>query len=207
MIKSQDARNAIEALIAGKEVPTAHTAVFGCSTKWNSQTQNRERELATWAATPVKLEPADADTLKALRANNTGKMLMVTFWATWCGPCVEEFDDILNTYLWYRSRDFDLVTVSVDDPENKASVLKFLEQHHSAVRNLQFASGDVYALQAAFDKSFDSGVPFTMIVAPGGKVVYQEAGLISMLPMRRTILASLPDNNQFPGNPGYWAQK
>jgi peroxiredoxin len=207
LVKSEDARNAIEALLAGKDVPVSHTAVFGCSTKWNDQTQNRERELAAWAATPVKLEPADTQALKTLRANPTGKTLMVAFWATWCGPCVEEFDDVLNTYLWYRSRDFELVTVSVDDPENKPAVQKFLEQHHSAVRNLQFASEDVYALQAAFDESFDSGVPFTMIIAPDGKVIYREAGLISMLQMRRTILASLPDSNQFPGNPSYWAAK
>ena len=94
----------------------------------------------------------------------------------------------------------------MDAPDSRAAVQKFLEQHHSAVRNLQFASEDVYAMQAAFDKSFDSGIPFTMVIAPDGKVIYQEAGLISMLPMRRAILAALPDNNMFPGNPSYWAQ-
>ena len=205
-VKSQDTRNALDALLAGTPVPVDHTPVFGCSTKWNSQTQNREKELAQWAADPVKLEPATADDIRKLRANTTGKTLMVTFWATWCGPCVEEFDDILNTYLWYRSRDFELVTVSADAPDSRASVQKFLEQHHSAVRNLQFASEDVYAMQAAFDKNFDSGIPFTMVIAPDGKVIYQEAGLISILPMRRAILAALPDNNMFPGNPSYWAQ-
>src|SRR5215469_202808 len=205
-VKSEDARNAIDAVLEGKPAPVETTPVFGCSTKWNSQTQGRDRELATWNEAEVKLDTATADDLRKLRSNPTGKTLMVTFWATWCAPCVEEFDDLVKTYLWYRSREFESVTVSVDAPENTASVKKFLDQHHAAIHNLQFASADVYKLQEAFDKSFDSGVPFTMVLAPDGKVLYKESGLISLLPLRRTILANLPDNNQFPGNPNYWAQ-
>ncbi len=204
-VRISDARVAIDSLVAGKAIEFPERPVFGCSIKWKYQTERKEDELKEWKARPVKLESVDAAGLKTLRTNPDGKYLMINFWATWCGPCVEEFDDILQTYLWYRSRDFEVVSVSTDPPEAKAAVLKFLNQHHSAIRNLQFASDDVYALQAAFDTKWDSGVPFTMVLAPDGKVIYQETGEISMLRLRRNILAHLPDLGYI-GNANYWAK-
>jgi thiol-disulfide isomerase/thioredoxin len=205
-VRINDARDALDALVANRPIEFPQRPVFGCSIKWKSQTEAKQRELKQWEEQPVKLEVATADVLKKLRANPTGKTLMINFWATWCGPCVEEFDDVLKTYLWYRSRDFELVTVSTDDPEAKGAVLKFLQQHHSGVRNLQFASDDVYALQAAFDKRWDSGVPFTIVISPDGKVIYQEMGEIRMLELRRAILAHLPDMGYI-GNAAYWAKR
>jgi peroxiredoxin len=206
LVKTQDTRNALDALLAGKPVPVAHTAVFGCSTKWADQIEAKQREVKTFQSQPVTLEMASAGDLKKLRANPTGKTLMITFWATWCGPCVEEFDDLLTTFLWYRSRDFELVTVSANMPDEKPAVMKFLEQHHSAVRNLQFASDDTYAMQAAFDSSWDSGIPFTIVLAPDGRIIYKEAGEIHLLALRRAILANLPDMG-YVGNAAYWAKK
>ena len=204
-IKSNDARNALDALIAGRAVPVEHTPVFGCSTKWNSAIAGKQREMKEWMAKPVTLETVSLDGLKKLRTNPTGKTLMINFWATWCGPCQTEYPELLTTYLWYRSRDFEMVTVSTDAPEAKATVQKFLEQHHSGVRNFQFASDDVYALQEAFDKKWDSGVPFTIVLAPDGKVIYQEMGEIRLLELRRAILAHLPDGGYI-GNAAYWAK-
>ena len=118
---------------------------------------------------------------------------------------MEEFDDILQTHLWYRSREFEVVTVSTDDPEARPAVQKFLNQHHSAVRNYQFASDDVYAMQEAFDKNWNSGVPFTILLAPDGKVLYQQEGEIRLLELRRNILSHLPDLGYI-GNAAYWAK-
>jgi peroxiredoxin len=204
-VKTQDARDALEALVANRPVAFPQRPVFGCSIKWQSQTEAKQRELKLWQEQPVNLEMASAADLEKLRTNPTGKTLMITFWATWCAPCVEEFDDLIQTYLWYRSRDFELVTVSTDAPEARPAVLKFLQEHHSAVRNLQFASDDVYGLQAAFDSSWDSGVPFTVVLAPDGKIVYKEEGEIRLLPMRRAVLAHLPDMGYI-GNAAYWGK-
>jgi len=140
LVKVQDARNAIDALLAGQPVPVPHTPVFGCSTKWKSKHAGRMEEMTKIEAEPVKLDAATADDLKKLRANSTGKVLLVNFWATWCGPCVSEFPDMETTYRMFRGRDFDMVTVSANMPDERPGVLKALEKQHASGRNLLFAS-------------------------------------------------------------------
>ena len=130
---------------------------------------------------------------KKLRANPTGKVLLVNFWATWCGPCVGEFPDLIATYRMYRNRGFDLVTVSENDPAETAAVLKFLQKQHAASTNLVFGTSDTSGLQEAFDHNMGAGVPFTVVIAPNGDVVYQEEGEMTTLALRRAILAILPD--------------
>jgi thiol-disulfide isomerase/thioredoxin len=206
LVKTQDARNAIDALLAATPVAVPHTPVFGCSTKWKSKHAGRMEEMTKIEAEPVKLDPATADDLKKLRSNPTGKVLLVNFWATWCGPCVSEFPDIETTYRMFRGRDFDMVTVSANMPDERAGVLKALEKQHATSRNLLFASEDTYAMQAAFDPKWEAGVPFTVLLAPDGKVLYQKQGEVDILELRRAILANLPDSD-YVGHRAYWATK
>jgi peroxiredoxin len=204
LVKTRDARSAIDALLAGKPVQVAHTGVFGCSTKWKSKNAWRTAELKKIEAEPVKLEMADAAELKKLRSNPTSKYVLVNFWATWCGPCMTEFPDLQTTWRMYRARDFDLVMVATNLPDEKPGVIKALEKQHASTRNLQFASDDTYAMQAAFDAKWEAGVPFTMLIAPGGKVVYQKQGELDILELRRIILGNLPDPDYI-GHRAYWA--
>ena len=202
LVKTEDARNAIEALLAGKPVPVPQTGVFGCSTKWQEKEASRIADQKKIEAEPVRLEVASADDLKKLRANPTGKLLLVSFWATWCGPCVHEFPEIETTYRMYRVREFDLVTVSTNMPDEKNDVLKMLEKQHASSRNLLFGSDDTYAMQAAFDPKWQSAVPYTVLIAPNGKLVYERQGDVDFLELRRTILANL--TAAYSGFQKYW---
>jgi thiol-disulfide isomerase/thioredoxin len=154
-------------------------------------------------AEPVKLEMADAAALKNLRANPTDKVTLVNFWATWCGPCISELPEMLETDRMYRGRDFEYVMVSTNLPDERPGVEKLLNKHHASNRNLQFASDDTYAMQAAFDAKW-AGVPYTVLLAPGGKVLYQKQGEVDILELRRIILANLPDPDYI-GHRAYWA--
>ena len=204
LVKTQDARNAIDALLAGKPVPVAHTGVFGCSTKWIEKEASSKAEMAKIEAEPVKLDMVSADELKKLRAGESGKVLLVNFWATWCGPCVHEFPDLETTYRMYRLRDFDMVMVSANMPDEKAGVMKALERQHASGRNLLFGSTDTQAMQTAFDSKWEAGVPFTVVISPEGKIVYQEQGEVDLMKLRRTVLANLPDPDYI-GHRAYWA--
>ena len=206
LVKTEDTRNAIDALLAGKPVLVEHTGVFGCSTKWKSKSASRLEYLKKVEAEPVTLEDAGKNELQKLRSNPTGKLLLVNFWATWCGPCVVEFPDLETTYRMYRNRDFEMVTVAANLPDERTGVLRFLEKQHASSRNLIFASDDTYAMQAAFDPKWESGVPYTVLLAPGGKVVYQKTGDLDVIALRRVILANLPDADYI-GHRAYWAGK
>jgi thiol-disulfide isomerase/thioredoxin len=146
---------------------------------------------------------ATADDLKKLRANSTGKMLLVSFWATWCGSCIHEFADLQDTFRMYNVREFELVTVAANMPDEKDSVMKMLEKMHATSRNLLFASDDTSALQAAFDPDWQSAVPYTVLLAPDGKVLYKTLGSVDILELRRMILANLPSD--YIGFNKYWS--
>jgi peroxiredoxin len=203
MVKTQDARNAIDALLANKEVPVTHTPVFGCSTKWQEKEALREAAEQKLDAQPVQLEMVDAAGLKKLRANASGHITLISFWATWCGSCLAEFSDLQDTFRMYGVRDFDLVTVSANMPDEKPSVLRLLQKKHATSRNLLFASDDTAALQAAFDPQWQSAVPYTVLLGPNGKVLYSTIGSVDLLDLRRKILAALPSD--YIGFNKYWA--
>ena len=74
-VKSHDAKNAVEALLAGKPVPVATTRVFGCSTKWAEKQADARKSLAKWDAEPVALEPIDLAGVAKLAKNDTKKLL------------------------------------------------------------------------------------------------------------------------------------
>jgi thiol-disulfide isomerase/thioredoxin len=203
MVKTRDAQNAIDALLAGKEVAVTHTGVFGCSTKWPEKAAQREEADKKIDATPVHVEKVDAAGLKKLRENPSGHVTLIDFWATWCGSCLVEFSDLQDTYRMYSDRDFDLVTVSANMPDEEAGVLRFLTKKHATSRNLLFGSDDTSALQAAFDPTWQSAVPYTIVLGPDGKVIYKTIGSVDLLEMRRKILAAMPSD--YIGFNKYWA--
>ena len=205
LVKTHEVRDAIDALLANREVAVKHTGVFGCSTKWKEKHAAQVEALRKIESQPVQLDMVSAADLKKLRSNPGKKMMLVSFWATWCGSCIHEFPELEDTYRMYSVRDFDLVTVAANMPDEKDSVMRLLQKFHATSRNLLFDSSDTAALQAAFDPKWDSAVPYTVLIAPDGKILYQKQGSVDILELRRRILANLPSD--YEGFNRYWMER
>jgi len=184
-------RDAIDALLAGKEPPVTKTKVVGCSVKWAGKADSVKAYMEKLAAEPVSVAPIDAEGLKALRQNGSGKFRLVNFWATWCSPCVAEFHEFVTINRMYRHRDFELVTVAVNRPDEQKAVLEFLKQKQASCTNFIFASTDRDKLINAFDPDWQGPVPYTVLISPEGKILYCETDRIDALAVRRAIVQAL----------------
>jgi thiol-disulfide isomerase/thioredoxin len=151
---------------------------------------------------PVTLERIDADGLRALRSNSTSKYRLVNFWATWCPPCVKEFPALVSLSRQYNNRDFELVTVSMDEPTRESKVLEFLrrqgagmtdkvlasiQQDGRRTNHYLFAGKNSDEIPATFDPEWPGPLPYTVLIAPSGKIVWRCAGAVDLAAAREAI--------------------
>jgi len=205
-VHATDARNAIEALLDGKPVPVEVTKPFGCSTKWLEHKSKVAQIDEQWNAAPVVLDTIDATNVAALVRNDTKKLRLINVWATWCVPCVEEFPGLVSISRRLANRDFEVITISVDDPKDGAKVKQFLEREHAAVpartqrsvdaegrrtNNYLFTGASIDALMQTLDPKAPGPVPYTMVVAPGGKIIYRSAGQIDTADLQARLVDRL----------------
>jgi peroxiredoxin len=205
-VKSPDARNAVEALLAGRAVPVALTKPHGCSTKWREKHAKHVEWETSWTKIPVVLESIDAAGVAALRANPTNKFRLFNVWATWCAPCVEEFPLIVSLARQFDMRDFEVITVSLDEPKQEAKAQAFLQKQGAGLtkrkqdsvnkegrktNNYLFTGASQDALVAALDADWPGPLPHTVLVAPGGKIVWRHNGMIDHTAARAAIVAAI----------------
>ena len=183
-----DARNAIEALLNNREVPVTTTKVFGCSVKWAEKKEVVQKVYQKWATEPVSVEMIDEAGLKNLLKNSSDKLRLINVWATWCGPCTIEFPDFISMNRMYRGRDFEFISISADSPERKDRVLKFLQKQQASNTNFLFSVDDKYKLIELIDPKWQGALPYTILVEPGGKIVYAKQGAIDTGEMKKMIV-------------------
>ena len=202
-VTSPDARNAIEALLAGKPVPVEVTKTHGCSTKWIDKRGLVTTDNEKWEKGEVEVELIDAKGVAALRENNTKKVRMFNVWATWCGPCVKEFPELVATSRKFGLREFEFISISLDSPETTGEVKAFLEKHNAVVPAKikpslkdEGRKGNAYifnetntdGLIQALDPEWPGPIPHTLVVAPGGKVIFRHNGIVDGEELRAKIL-------------------
>jgi len=190
-VTSQDTRNAVEALLAGRPVPVEKTRTVGCSVKWSDKRDSVKQGSAKLAKEPVALKPIDLAGVKKLLKNDTNKLLLINFWASWCGPCAREFPDLVEINRMYRRREFEMIGVSLDGPDAKDKVQTFLEQNEASFVNYLYAAKDVHALIEAVDPKWPGAIPFTLVVKPGGDVLYRHLGMIEPLELKKALVEHL----------------
>jgi peroxiredoxin len=190
-VTSHDTRNAIDALLAGKSLPVEKTRVFGCSTKWSDKRADAKASLAKWDQESVELATIDEAGVAKLAKNETDKLLVVNVWATWCGSCVAELPEFVTMNRMYRKRNFQLVTISLDEPEQKEAALKVLKEQRVAATNFLSTVESKDKLADLLDKEWQGPVPYTVVIAPGGKVLYRKSGPLEPLAVKRAVVEHL----------------
>lgn len=199
-------RDALDAMLAATEVKEPVTRSFGCSTKWLSKTSRVAADQAEWEKRPVTVADLDEEISKKLRANGSKNLRLINFWSTSCGPCVREFPDLVDTGRRFQNRSVEFISISLDPVALRPAVLKFLESRHAAApgstakslgeqglasNNYHWTGGNPDAMAQAIDPEWTGALPHTVLVAPGGKILWRQSGEIDIVEVRRQILKGL----------------
>ena len=109
-----------------------------------------------------------------------GKTLLVTFFATWCPPCMQEVPDLINLQNKYSSKGFSVVALSVD--ESGPKVVKKLVEKRSINYPVLMADGSTA-------KSFGGvvGIPTSFLVNSKGTVVKKYPGYVPHIVLENDI--------------------
>ena len=185
---AEDLRAAVNSLLAGEEVKSPVSKAFGCSIKWAWKNEWAEKVNADWNNKTVTLLEADSNLIKDIIANRDGKLRLINVWATWCAPCVIEYPELLMLQRMYGNRSFEFVSISADKPEKRDDVLQFLQSKNSAITNYIYINGNIYELIELIDPEWNGAIPYSMLIEPGGRVIFRNQGTVDILELKRIIV-------------------
>ncbi|MBC8102815.1 MAG: redoxin domain-containing protein [Cytophagales bacterium] len=100
-------------------------------------------------------------------AQYKGKVVLIDFWATWCGPCRAELPNVTSVYGKYKPRGFDVVGVSLDEAADKPKLVSFVQANKMPWRQVFDGGG----WQSKLAKTYGvRAIPFTLLIGKDGKI-------------------------------------
>ena len=193
------AKNAIDALLAGKPVPVATSRPFGCSTKWAYKRRSVDEQTAAWNQRPVTLGRIDAPGVQALAKNDAGVLRVICVWSMADASCKAGLGELVRLRRIYERRGFELIAVNCDGVAKQADVLAMLQKHHAASPgrpggkagsvNYIFSGADNAVLLAALGQKNKTAAPCSILVAPGGKVLHTQTVNLDVSALREQVVS------------------
>jgi len=185
---ADDLRKAVDAVLEGKPVEEPVNKAFGCSIKWSWKSEWADKVNKDWAAKTVTLEKTGNKGIASILRNDSQKLRLINVWATWCAPCIIEYPELLNLQRMYGNRAFEFISISADKPDKYDETLSFLKQQQSAIANYIVENPDKYALIEAIDPEWNGALPYSLMVEPGGKIVYKCQGAVDLQELKKKIV-------------------
>jgi peroxiredoxin len=210
-VRHTDTKDAVVALLEGKGVAVTQTKPFGCSTKWREKISAVKEDEIRWQKAEITLDDIDAKGVAALVANPTDKYRLFNVWSTQCLPCIEEFPGLIHVSRRMGLRPFELITISTDLPEDRKQVIDFLDKQRAALpqrlvaslksegrksNNYLYTEASMDDLIAALDDQWEGPQPHTVLVAPGGKIVFRHNGKIDESELLKAVLQEMTTGYQ-----------
>lgn len=119
----------------------------------------------------VKIKNLKGETVNTADFNNDGKPFVISFWATWCKPCLTEMETMSEIYAdWQEKTGIKIFAVSIDDSRNSKRVAPFVKG-----KNWPF---DVYLDENSdFKRALNvNNPPHTFLCNGKGEIVWQHNG-------------------------------
>lgn len=139
-------------------------ATLGCGTSRDGFTPSKLGQ--------IELTPLTDGASPVTNASIQGKVALINFWATWCGPCVAEFPHLVQMTQGYRDRsDFVFLSVSTGHPPEslREQTLNFLKQHPYGIA--VYADSKGLAEQAISGSVSTGAIPITVLVDRDGQII------------------------------------
>jgi thiol-disulfide isomerase/thioredoxin len=116
-------------------------------------------------------EMIDAQGYQKLLQENRGKPLLVTFWATWCEPCRDEYPMLNELAKQYASQGLKVVGISMDDDGDLILMRRFIARYKPVFTNFRKRAGGEAAFDQAVMPGWSGALPASFFYAKDGRQI------------------------------------
>jgi thiol-disulfide isomerase/thioredoxin len=165
------------------------TIIAACGAANSNETQTQSQSESANLLTDIASEEIEA---LIARHNAEGKVVLVNIWATWCGPCIEEFPDIVELKEKYNDN-LEVVFISADFPEDRERALQFLKDQNVTWETYMKTGKDEPFINA-ISEDWSGALPFTKIYSKSGQITSYWENKASFETFETAILEALNVN-------------
>ncbi|WP_346881397.1 TlpA disulfide reductase family protein [uncultured Algibacter sp.] len=118
----------------------------------------------------------DYNGFKKFLSVNDGKVHVINFWATWCGPCVKELPYFEKLHEQYKNSNVDVILVSLDFPHLYESKLKpFIEDNKLKSKVIALDDADMNTWIPKIDEDWSGSIPATIIYKNSERKFFEQS--------------------------------